>query len=371
MPATPRAPRPAQLPILCVAPLLLVVLLLLHLLPRAALAQQDAACDAQYVCEYTAAGLSWDLSSLCNTGGTYWWQDPVKNEGYAFQVCGNVQPTAVLPADGAHIGFCNPESTTPRPQYSRGAVLQFDFMGDPPPLPNCTAINNLGFPAPCTRSCNVVGVGAPAFGLFDNQNPSTGVNLTYIAVDALAYATCAVSESGRVERSSTISVLCDSAALVPSVEFVREDEPCKYSIVMRSALGCGRVRDCWQRNCGPDGAGGYCGGAGNYGRCDLLHKCSARGQCCAADCRGRTCGDDGCGGSCGTCGAGSQCTKFQTCAVVNASPSSQPASLASASITTSTSGDYMAAYIGGVVTVPIALLVASFAYKLAAASRSL
>ena len=338
----------------------LLALLLLPLLRAAA--QQDAICDAEYVCEFTTAGLSWDLRTLClNNGGAYTWQQTPTSELFAWQVCGQLPAT------------CNPfDAAVPRPQYSRGAVIQFHSMDKPGPPDNCSIVNNLGFLAPCTRDCSVLGVGAPVFGPYDPLNPGAGINATYIAVDALEQTWgCSSSDSGRIQRAATITVLCDEAAIIPSVEFVQEYEPCKYAVVMRSALGCGRVRDCWQKNCGPDGAGGYCGGAGNNGRCDSQHKCSASGQCCAADCRNRACGGDGCGGSCGTCGAGSQCTKSQTCAVVNASPSPQPASLASASITTSTSGDYMAAYIGGIVTVPIALLGASFVYKLAAAARAL
>ena len=177
----------------------------------------------------------------------------------------------------------------------------------------------------------------------------------------------------------TIAVLCPKdGSISTTVLLVRELAPysCKYEIVVSSPYGCGQMPDCYGKNCGPDGAGGYCGGAGNFGACDARYDCVA-GVCCKPDCRGRQCGGDGCGGFCGaagdgTCGAGTgaTCSKYQTC-IFAATASPLPSLLPSAQLSTSTPGDYMGAYIGGIVAVPLALAGFAVASRLRAALQAL
>ena len=117
----------------------------------------------------------------------------------------------------------------------------------------------------------------------------------------------------------------------------------------------------------PQGAGGYCGGAGNAGKCDPRFSC-VDGQCCRADCANRYCGDDGCGGSCGSCAAGQQCTRSRQCVSSGASQSPAPSLLpTNALMSTSTSGDYMASFIGGAVSVPAVIAAVWIVAKLRAA----
>jgi len=68
------------------------------------------------------------------------------------------------------------------------------------------------------------------------------------------------------------------------------------------------VPNCLNKECGPDGCGGTCGGcAKGYGCEEGL--CKAPDSPCTPACGGLECGDDGCGGSCGECAEGATCTE--------------------------------------------------------------
>jgi len=363
-----RASAPALPPLPALLPLLLALALLVGL---ARAQPAEPLCDATYECEYRNSGLFWNLRPLCSESQGYYRFDVNDSSNphpptYIFQLCGNLQdPWRCAPVDGRKM------------QYSRGVAIQYDGP-DPPPGQMCT--DNLGFPTLCTRGCEVLGVGAPQWGLFDNDNPAAGVNATFIGVDALDGNTCPKDFVGaNGERQVTIAVLCPTDGSQTTSVVAREVQGygCRYEIIVTSPYGCGMVRDCYGRNCGPDGAGGYCGGAGNFGACDARYTCGADGVCCKPDCRARQCGGDRCGGFCGaagdgSCGAGSgaTCSRAQQC-VYAATASPQPSLLAAAQISTSTPGDYMASYVGGIVAVPLALVAWGVATRVRAAWAAL
>jgi hypothetical protein len=339
------------------------------LLAGYALAQPaEPLCDATYECEYRNQGLFWNLRPLCSEGqGYYTYKDnsTVPSTDYVFQLCGNLQdPWSCVPVNGDKV------------QYSRGVAIQYD---GPDPAPGQMCTNNLGYTVPCTRHCEVLGVGAPKWGPFDAGNPALGVNATFIGIDAVDGNSCPKDFVGaKGERQVTIAVLCPTDGSQETTVVAREigGYACRYEIIVTSPYGCGMVSDCFGRNCGPDGAGGYCGGAGNFGQCDGRYDC-IDGVCCKPDCRARECGGDGCGGFCGsagdgTCGAGSgaTCSRAQQC-VTGASASPQPSLLPAAQISTSTSGDYMASYVGGVVAVPLTLVLWGVAARVGAAWSAL
>ena len=323
------------------APLAVLLLAL-----RASAQAEDDACDVTYACRASYYGIQWDLSPLCAAGNPYAINMSVAvppDFTFMFQICGN------LPANS-----CVPKTSTRKVQYSRGVAVQ--YVGTPPD-PGAICTNNLGQPAPCTRDCEVLAVGTPTFVPFDLTDPAAGINSTYIGVDAIDGDACPRDFTGASgERTLTIAVLCDqSGGQATVVQSVREYATCQYELIVSSPAGCGLVPDCYNRNCGPDGAGGYCGGAGNAGQCDPRFSC-VDGQCCRADCANRYCGDDGCGGSCGSCTAGQQCTRSRQCVSSGASQSPAPSLLPTNSLmSTSTSGDYMASFLGGAVSVPAVL----------------
>lgn len=398
-----------------------LALALATLPPRAAAQPNEPLCDTEYECEYRhASGYFWNMRQLCSESiGYYMYNtsgddplnprvslalarasarcarpphprtrrgsltdddgDPARPHArphlvlasrswppvYVFQLCGNLQdPWSCVPQKGFNV------------QYSRGVAIQYD---GPDPSPNQMCTNNLGFSVPCTRDCQVLGVGAPQWAVYDPSNPARGLNATFIGVDALNGDVCPKDFVGSAgERQVTIAVLCPTdGSITTTVQYVRElggwNSPgqCKYEIVVTSPFGCGQIPDCYGKNCGPDGAGGYCGGAGNFGQCDSRYDC-VNGVCCKPDCTGRQCGGDGCGGFCGvagdgTCGAGGQtCSRYQQC-VTAASASPQPSLLPAAQLSTSTPGDYTASYIGGIVAVPLALVLFGVVSKVRAA----
>ena len=337
-------PPPLMMALLAAAPLL------------GALAQPpEPLCDTEYECEFRSQGFFYDLRPLCAESQGYYNFTDYSNPSnpnppnYVFQLCGNLQdPWSCVPRDGSQV------------QYSRGVAIQYD---GPDPTPGQMCVNNLGFTVPCTRHCEVLGVGAPRWGLYDPSNPAAGVNATFIGVDALNGDKCPTDFVGtNGERQVTIAVMCPTDGSVSTtVQYAREavGYSCRYEIVVTSPFGCGKIPDCYSKNCGPDGAGGYCGGAGNFGACDARYDCVA-GVCCKPDCRNRQCGGDGCGGFCGaagdgTCGAasGATCSRSQQC-LTPAAPSPQPSLLPAAQLATSTPSDYMASYVGGIVAVPLA-----------------
>lgn len=155
----------------------------------------------------------------------------------------------------------------------------------------------------------------------------------------------------------------------PASLVCREFAVCQYEIVMKSKYGCGCEPDCYEKNCGGDGCRGYCGGAGNRGRCPDGFDCTDDGQCCKPDCTNRYCGDDGCGGSCGDCDTGMNCTRYQQCAPDPrlVSPSQQPAQFAPVTVPTSTSGDYAASFIGGIISAGVVTVGMTWFFKIRAA----
>ena len=344
--------------------------LALALVAGARAQSSEPACDAEYECQYVSSyGYTWDLRGMCQEStGYYRWDDMVTNESYVFQLCGNLQdPWSCVPLD-----------QTRQVQYSRGVAIQYDGAY---PAPGQQCVNNLGYTVPCTRNCEVLGVGNPVFTPYDPANQARGLNATFIGVDALDGNVCPKDYVGATgERTVTIAVLCPTdGSLSTVVQFVRELGPatCQYEIVVTSPFGCGLLPNCYGRNCGPNGAGGYCGGAGNLGQCENPYSCTASGQCCKPDCKNRQCGGDGCGGFCGsagdgTCGVGggSYCSRYQQC-VTDATPTSAPTMLPAAQLSTSTPGDYMASYIGGIVAVPAALAALAVVTRIRAALAAL
>lgn len=85
--------------------------------------------------------------------------------------------------------------------------------------------------------------------------------------------------------------------------------------------GCekdGCCPNCANKQCGPDGCGGYCGD------CDELpNQICKNGQCCQRNCTNKQCGSDGCGGLCGSgggdegCPIGKVCTSNKQCKTPN------------------------------------------------------
>jgi hypothetical protein len=217
-----------------------------------------------------------------------------------------------------------------------------------------------GQQVPCTRACEVWGVGSPTFSLYDPSNSNGGVNITHTGVGTVANDNfrCPFDPTtgGNRLRTVTISVICNPSAGIPQFQWIREYATCQYEIVVQSKSGCGCEPDCFGKNCGSDGCDGFCGGTGASGMCPSKSVCTTDGICCAPDCNDRMCGDDGCGGSCGACPGGMACNRYQQCVSVDVSPSPAPISLPSTTVTTSTGGDYMASYIGGAVSVGVATI---------------
>ena len=55
--------------------------------------------------------------------------------------------------------------------------------------------------------------------------------------------------------------------------------PCSYYVELESFHGCGCAPDCENKNCGPDGCGGYCGTPWMQGTCSGTKRCSDAGIC--------------------------------------------------------------------------------------------
>ncbi|MEC8025906.1 MAG: hypothetical protein VX223_18385 [Myxococcota bacterium] len=72
---------------------------------------------------------------------------------------------------------------------------------------------------------------------------------------------------------------------------------------------------CDNKQCGPDGCGGFCG------ICESGKACNGAGLCaggtgeCTPNCEGKSCGDDGCGNQCGKCPPGAICDANNQCEV--------------------------------------------------------
>lgn len=251
-------------------------------------------------------------------------------------------------------------------EFKRGVAVQF-FGPQPDPSAMCTD-RDTGLLVNCTRDCEVLGTGTPTLTLANPSDSFGGVNLTYYGVPSITGDPFACPydplTGGTKERTITFSVQCDKSAVInPKVVSAREYATCQYELIIHSYKGCGCEPYCIGLNCGSDGCGGFCGGAGNGGDCPLDQTCN-NGVCCKADCNGRQCGDDGCGGSCGTCNADQACTRYQQCAPANLAPSPSPYTFPTNYVTTTTSGDYMAAFAGGLVTVGAAGLGFTFFARL-------
>jgi hypothetical protein len=251
----------------------------------------------------------------------------------------------------------------------------------PEPDPSCTAFDPLrGAWAPCTRDCEVVGYGAPIYSPLDPANPAGGVNVSYYGVVALPsdpYRACPLDPfTGTFgARRITVSLACDPAAGTGVIDGVTEPAPCSYAVAMRSALACGCVPNCYGRNCGGDGCGGFCGGTGTLGACPAGAACTAAGVCCTPDCDGRACNygalGDGCGGQCGNqsggCAAGFRCNALQQCVGASASPS--PAPLPAVRLAVTNAGDVAATFLGGALSAAVLTLGGAFAARVAAAAK--
>jgi len=74
---------------------------------------------------------------------------------------------------------CNP----PYPvEYHGGVVIQY-FGDDQPDGTICT--DNLGTTVPCTRNCEVLGIGTPHMTLIDPSDSFGGINITHYSVPSL------------------------------------------------------------------------------------------------------------------------------------------------------------------------------------------
>ncbi len=56
-------------------------------------------------------------------------------------------------------------------------------------------------------------------------------------------------------------------------------QPCSFVIEMESRHGCGCEPKCGNKNCGPDGCGGYCGSEGHDGMCPSGYYCTDDQTC--------------------------------------------------------------------------------------------
>lgn len=307
-------------------------------------------CDTEYECEYTSPDwmrAKYDLRPMCDASGL-WVANDINNANttFYFSVCGVAQVD------------CLPWHQYPV-EYQRGVAVQ--FFGDPPP-PGATCTDKYtGQATNCTRDCEVLGYGPPIITLYDPSNSNAGVNVTHYGIPSLPTDNyqCPFNPAtgATIERHIRIAIKCDPSAGAGIVDYAREYSDCQYEVVMRSQYGCGCEPDCYGKNCGQDGCGGYCGGAQQYGACPLGTTCDADQTCCKPNCGSRNCGSDGCNGTCGTCGPNTQChPKFQQCLPTNASPSPAAAPLPTAYVTTTTGGDKTAAFFGGIVSSGVVVL---------------
>jgi len=119
----------------------------------------------------------------------------------------------ILQICGTSNARCNP---VPYPvEYHAGVAIQ--YFGDvPAPNSNCT--DNTGAAVPCTRDCEVLGVGLPTITLANPNDPFGGVNVTHFSVPAAQNDPfqCAYDPSTGApkERTVTVQVRCGRNLLV-------------------------------------------------------------------------------------------------------------------------------------------------------------
>ena len=207
--------------------------------------------------------------------------------------------------------------------YAFGVAVE--YWGGPPPLcdathpPTCVNPDNTSQPICCTQECAVLGAGVPNVVLRDAADPAFGgVLLTHQILPPPVNDTeaCAVNPLTGAPRPRELvyELLCAldaPAGTLTDVSAHFSEESCRTTIQAKTLQACACVPNCANKNCGPDGCGGFC----NFdnGLCPPSHICTAEQVCCRPDCRGRLCGDDGCDGSCGDCPPHTNCTMHQVC----------------------------------------------------------
>lgn len=228
---------------------------------------------------------------------------------YYFNVCGT-SPERCYPKDH-HV------------RYSYGAAVQ--TWGSPPPCntsdPSASYFDPTLNRTMCyTTECEVLGVGTPIWELADPGDPfKGGVLLRHEGVPPSIDDNnrCPINPAtgAEWERAVTFHLQCDQS--LPENELVLqrvyENETCRYVVELATVSACACLPNCYGKNCGPDGCGGYCSGASLGGNCPYGQVCQADQTCCRPDCTNRDCGDDGCGGTCGTCGSDETCSPQQVC----------------------------------------------------------
>jgi hypothetical protein len=176
------------------------------------------------------SGLTYDLRPLCSQGSPYI-HTVETNATYNFQICGTSK------------GRCDPVSYPVEHHTGVGMV----FFGEKPPE-NSTCYDNLGNVVPCTRNCEMLGIGLPTFSLIDEAKPAEGVILTHYSVPSLPTDPhqCAYNpETGaNKERVLDIYVKCNKKAIVkPIITYAGEvpKDSCRFHIVVESVYGCGCI----------------------------------------------------------------------------------------------------------------------------------
>lgn len=277
---------------------IIAVLVLTALLPVHGQLPGLGQCLDEYLCVFEAQSASgvtfgFDLRPLCATGASYSANDSSEHS-YSFNICGysNFQ--------------CTPSWND---VYKAGVAVQ--YWGDTPACntsaPECTDVN--GDPVCCTQDCQVLGVGIPVFQLQEPSNPETGGILVghtgaQPADDDPFWCPWDPHTQQMAPRQITYSIACNESMPFGAVNILdvyeNETSACSYIVVMESRHGCGCTPDCANKNCGPDGCGGYCGSPLAFGFCPNGYYCLENQICCRPDCDGRACGTDGCGNVCGT-----------------------------------------------------------------------
>lgn len=270
-------------------------------------------CDPDYDCNWHFTDkygvvYEFDFSHHCSSVG-YRLSD-ASNHTYYFNICGKASER------------CAPKEHHVR--YSYGAAIQ--TWGSTPLCntsdPTASYYDPVLNKTMCyTMECEVLGVGTPIWELQNPIDPADGgVLLRHEGVppslDDPNRCPLNPATGAEWERGVTFKLNCDRSMAKNDIRFERvyENTTCRYVIEATTAAACACLPDCYGKNCGSDGCGGYCSGSALGGLCPFGQQCNQQTQvCCRADCSNRDCGDDGCGGSCGTCGSDETCSPQQVC----------------------------------------------------------
>jgi hypothetical protein len=100
---------------------------------------------------------------------------------------------------------------------------------------------------PCTKEAEIVAVydgSIPSFNLVDETNPSGGIIINYLGAPTYSADNDGSTDPSTglpPQRTLSLQILCDPAALVPTTPFYFQSSTCQFTVYLSSMYACGQL----------------------------------------------------------------------------------------------------------------------------------